>query len=77
MYLDETWVQILSLFLANAALIVWFRAESRSDWRHMDNKLEASKSETQLLIKAIHAEMKDFHDRLLEIEITKKLKTDP
>ncbi len=77
MYLDETWIQILSLFLANAALIVWFRAESRSDWRHMDNKLEASKSETQLLIKAIHAEMKDFHDRLLEIEITKKLKTDP
>ena len=47
------WIQVVSLFLANAGLIIWFRAESRSDWRHCDNH-----------IKAIQDEMKDFHTRL-------------
>lgn len=51
------WLQVLTLFLANAGLIFWFRAESRADWRHMDNKLDAS-------IGAIQEEMKDFHTRL-------------
>lgn len=51
------WTQVLTLFLANAGLIIWFRAESRADWRHMDAKLDAS-------LKAIHEEMKDFHLKL-------------
>jgi hypothetical protein len=51
------WAQVLFLFLANGSLILWFRAESRADWRHMDN-----------MIKAIHEEMKDFHGRLCAIE---------
>ena len=51
----------IGLFLANASLIVWFRSESRADWRHMDTKVDA-----------IHAEMKDFHNRLCEIEAGKK-----
>ncbi len=59
--MNESWMQILSLFLANAGLIIWFRAESRSDWRHMDAKLDAN-------LKAIHEEMKDFHGRLCAIE---------
>lgn len=57
----ESWIQVLSLFLANAGLIIWFRSESRSDWRHMDAKLDAQ-------IKAIQEEMKDFHGRLCAIE---------
>jgi len=59
------WLQVFSLFLANAGLIIWFRSESRSDWRHMDAKLDAS-------IKAIHEEMKDFHGRLCAIEEARK-----
>ncbi len=55
--MHESWMQILALFLANASLMVWFRSESRSDWRHMDNKLDNT-------IKAIQEEMKDFHTRL-------------
>jgi hypothetical protein len=55
------WVQILSLLLANAGLIIWFRAESRSDWRHMDAKFDAHMT-------AIREEMKDFHGRLCAIE---------
>jgi len=60
------WLQVLSLFLANAGLIIWFRSESRSDWRHMDAKLDAN-------LKAIHEEMKDFHGRMCAIEERKKL----
>lgn len=55
------WIQILSLFLANAGLIIWFRTESRNDWRHMDNKLDA-------FMKDVQEERKDFHGRLCAIE---------
>jgi len=51
------WTQILFLFFANASLIIWFRAESRADWRHMDN-----------IVIAIQEEMKDFHARLISLE---------
>lgn len=66
------WIQVLTLFLANAGLVLWFRAESRSDWRHMDAKLEASisaiREETRAFQQAIQAEIKDFHGRLCAIE---------
>lgn len=55
------WTQILFLFFSNAGLIIWFRSESRSDWRHMDNKLD-------IFMKGIQEEMKDFHSKLLQIE---------
>lgn len=55
------WIQVLTLFFANAGLVIWFRSESRSDWRHMDAKLDNS-------IRAIQEEMKDFHGRLCAIE---------
>lgn len=51
--LNQGWIQIFSLFLANAGLIIWFRTESRNDWRYMDTKIDA-----------IQKEMKDFHARL-------------
>lgn len=51
------WIQVLSLFLANAGMVIWFRSESRNDWRQMDSKLEAN-------LQAIHQEMKEFHGRL-------------
>lgn len=59
------WLQVLSLFLANTGLVIWMRSESRSDWRHMDNKLDVMHA-------TMHAEMKDFHDRLINIEMSKK-----
>jgi len=51
------WIQIASLFLANAGLIIWFRAESRADHRQCVD-----------LILAIQTEMKEFHGRLCSIE---------
>jgi hypothetical protein len=55
------WLQVLSLFLANAGLFLWFRSESRSDWRHMDQQMREFR-ETWA------QEVKDFHARLCSIE---------
>ena len=62
------WLQVLLIVFGNAAWIMpmffWLRAESRADTRHMDNKIDAIRELTH----AIHLEMKDFHNRLLDIE---------
>lgn len=63
--MSDSWLQILPLFLANTRLLLWFRAESRANWRHMDAKLDAS-------IKSIQEEIKDFHRRLCAIEEGRK-----
>lgn len=62
------WIQVLSLFLANAGLILWFRAESRSDWKKCDEKIDANHRETYALIDSIRHEIKDFHVRLCSLE---------
>ncbi len=59
--MSESTMQVLGLFLANAALILWFRSESRADYRQCID-----------LINAIQNEMKDFHGRLCAIEEAKK-----
>ena len=66
--METNWEPILALILGNAAFIIplflWNRSESRSDIRHMDQKLES----TRELVRAIYDEMKDFHNRLCSIE---------
>ncbi len=63
---------ILGVFIANAAMILplflWTRAEARADARHTDAKLESTRD----LVRAIHDEMRDFHQRLCSIEEKKK-----
>lgn len=66
------WIQLLFLFFANASLIVWFRTESRNDYRHLDAKIESNHRECRQLIETIHEEMKDFHARLCVIEENRK-----
>lgn len=62
------WVQFVIFFLGVFGLFIWNRTEGRADARHMDTKLEAQRN----MILAVHKEtndlMKDFHERLLEIE---------
>lgn len=62
------WSHVLGIVLGNAAFVIpmflWNRSESRSDIRHLDSRLEA----TRELVHAIHLEMKDFHSRLCIIE---------
>lgn len=62
------WLQVLSLFLANAGLIIWFRAESRADWRHIDAKTDAIRSEIREFQKEVMEERREFHGRLCSIE---------
>ncbi len=62
------WLQVISLFLANAGLFMWMRSESRSDWRQNDAKIEANRQETNALITAIRDDIKDFHGRLCSLE---------
>lgn len=62
------WLQVFTLFLANASLIIWFRTESRNDYKHAENKMEAFNKRSLELIEAINKEMKDFHGRLCAIE---------
>lgn len=62
--MNETWTQIIVLFLANVALICWFRSESRTHWRQMDNKMDEIITGYVLTIKTIQEEMKDFHTKL-------------
>jgi len=61
-------ITVLGVFIANAAMIIplflWNRAEARADVRHTDAKLES----TRELVRAIHAEVRDFHERLIAIE---------
>jgi len=77
------WTQILVIILGNAAWVLpmffWNRAESRSDYRHMDNQMNAIRG----LVDEIRkdgmrfreqwlAESKEFHNRLCEIERERK-----
>ena len=59
---------VLGVFIANAAMFIplflWTRAEARADVRHTDAKLES----TRELVRAIHDEMRDFHERLITLE---------
>lgn len=57
-------VSIIGMFLTIVGMFLWNRSESRSDIRHMEGKLES----TRELVRAIHDEMRDFHNRLIEIE---------
>jgi hypothetical protein len=62
------WAQFLLFIVAFVGLFTWNRSESRADIRHMDAKLES----TRELVRAIHDESKDFHNRLCAIEASKK-----
>lgn len=73
------WVQFSIFFIGVFGLFIWNRTESRSDIRHMDNKIDAIREmthaihkETQLSINAIREEVRDFHSKLLEIERSRK-----
>lgn len=84
------WNQVLTIVGTNIALILaslgttitlflWTRSESRSDWKHMDAKLDANREEiranreeTNKILSAIQQEIKDFHTRLIKIEESRK-----
>lgn len=59
--MSESWIQILTIVISNFGIILWFRKESRDDWVRCQNTIDSIKEE-----------MKDFHERLLKIEMERK-----
>jgi hypothetical protein len=66
------WVQFIIFFIGVFGLFIWNRAESRTDNRHMDSKLESHKNLVAAMLQAIQDEMKDFHEKLIRIEERRK-----
>lgn len=62
------WTQVITILGGNMALFLWATRQARSDYLHLDRKLEENRRETQNLVKAIQEEIKDFHNRLCAIE---------
>lgn len=62
------WTQVLTVLGGNAALFLWASRQSRSDFLHLDKKIDDNRRETNQIIKAIQEEIKDFHTRLCSIE---------
>lgn len=62
------WSQVMTILGGNLALFLWATRQARSDFLHLDKKLEDHRKEVNQIIKAIQHEIKDFHDRLCVIE---------
>lgn len=59
--IKHEWLQVMVMAITVCGVFLWARAESKSDYRHMDAKIEAN-------LQGIRAEMRDFHGRLCAIE---------
>lgn len=62
------WTQVLTILGGNIALFLWATRQARSDFLYLDRKIEDHRKEMTQLIREIHEEMKDFHNRLCNIE---------
>lgn len=62
------WLQVLTILGGNISLFLWSTRQSRSDFLHLDKKLDEHRKETNSIIKSIQEEIKDFHMRLCLIE---------
>lgn len=81
--LCNNWLQLLTVVLANLGAVWWFRKESREDWKMCDQEIKNYREEFRNDTKERReefrqfremwlAESKDFHERLLKIEMEKK-----
>jgi hypothetical protein len=62
------WLQIFVMCLTVSGLFLWTRAESKSDWRHMDAQIQAIREDSKSFRDQWALETKDFHGRLCAIE---------
>nr|CAB4126386.1 hypothetical protein UFOVP88_36 [uncultured Caudovirales phage] len=54
-------MELIMVLLAVAGLFIWNRAEASADIRALDSKIDS-------LQKMVYDEMKDFHNRLCDLE---------
>jgi hypothetical protein len=60
------WTQVMTILGGNIVLFLWATRQARSDFLHLDRKLEENRKETTQIVKAIQEEIKDFHKTLME-----------
>jgi hypothetical protein len=68
------WTQVLTILGGNMALFMWSTRQARTDFLHLDRKLEENRKETTQIVRAIQEEVKDFHNRLCKIEESRHVK---
>ena len=62
------WPQVMTILAGNIGMFLWATRQARSDFLHLDKKLDENRKETTQIVSAIQAEIKDFHNRLCAIE---------
>lgn len=79
--MNEGWMQILTVVVANLSVVWWFRKESREDLKEiredqkrLDDRWHENQNRWIDAVKSIELEMKSFHERLLQIEMERSKK---
>ena len=70
--MNEPWVQIITIIVSNLAIILTFFGISISLHNRMDAKFDKFSERIESNLRGIQEEMKDFHERLLKIEMDRK-----
>ena len=65
------WTQVLTILGGNMAMFLWATRQARSDFLHLDRKLEENRKETTQIVKEMKDEFRDFHNRFIN-EMSKK-----
>ena len=68
----EQWAQVITTILSTVGVIWWFRKESREDIKELRKQSHDDWLRCQNTIDAIKEDVKDFHERLLKIEMGRK-----
>lgn len=66
------WTQVLVIVGSNIALMMGMLGSVIALHINLSNRMEENRKETNGYINEIREEMKDFHKRLLEIEMSRK-----
>lgn len=62
------WVQVFAIIFSIVGLFMWTRSEGSSDRRETQNIIREDRKDLLEMVKSIQDEIKDFHNRLIEIE---------
>lgn len=62
------WTQVMTILGGNIALFLWSVRQSRSDFFHLDKKIEDNRREHYQLMKTIQEQFKDFQDKIIKLE---------
>lgn len=57
------WTQVITILGGNMALFLWATRQARSDFLHLDKKMDDHRKETQAIVKAIQEEIREFHKK--------------